>query len=224
MFSGLKAGCCLFSWGGGGGVPHAVALFPTEFQQRVGPSRHQSHFPNEQIVFSSSLNLIFEPICAGSFLLFVFLTLSTPGPTVIIGLRPLLGAQLLFNSSNDFAEHEKKKAPVLGFCLPFRCWLFTKSLHFSVELAFLALLRKPQPEPCPLLYPQKRARWLPMGVCGDSSPHCMHLHGDNVESLSGGWGGNRGIPVLESPSLPVRKGRMWWSRKGPGLGKNLLTC
>lgn len=146
MFSGLKAGCCLFSWGGGGGVPHAVALFPTEFQQRVGPSRHQSHFPNEQNVFSSSLNLICEPICAGSFLLFVFLTLSTPGPTVIIGLRPLLGAQLLFNSSNDFAEHEKKKAPILGFCLPFRCWLFTKCLHFSVELAFLALLRKPQPE------------------------------------------------------------------------------
>ena len=66
-------------------------------------------------MFSSSLNLIFEPICAGDFLLFVFLTLSTPGRTVIIGLRPPLGAQLLFNNSNDFAEHEKKKAQFWDF-------------------------------------------------------------------------------------------------------------
>ena len=100
---------------------------PPEFQQRVGPSRHQSHFPNEQIVFSSSLNLIFEPICAGNFLLFVLLTLSAPGPTVIIQQLPPLGAGLLFNNSNDFTAYEKKKALIPGSCLPFRCWLFTES-------------------------------------------------------------------------------------------------
>lgn len=46
-------------------------LSPPEFQLCTGHSRHQSHFPNEQIVFSSSLSLIFEPICAAiSFSLF----------------------------------------------------------------------------------------------------------------------------------------------------------
>ena len=125
--AGLKVASCLFFQGKEGGCPHTLVLFPPEFQQRLGPSCHQSHFPNEQIVFSSSLNLIFEPICAGNFLLFVLLTLSAPGPTVIIRQLPPLGARLLFNSGNDFAAQGKKKAPIPRSCLPFRCWLFTET-------------------------------------------------------------------------------------------------
>lgn len=63
MASGLIAACSLFS-------PEepllcgAFTLLCSEFQLHTGHARHWSHFPNEQIVFSSSLSLIFEPICA----------------------------------------------------------------------------------------------------------------------------------------------------------------
>lgn len=63
MASGLLAACSLFS--PEEPLPRrAFTLLCSEFQLHTGHARHWSHFPNEQIVFSSSLSLIFEPICA----------------------------------------------------------------------------------------------------------------------------------------------------------------
>lgn len=75
---------------------------------------------------------------------------------------------------------------------------------------------------------------LPRGVCEEvsptSSPRVPPCHFSPCTYIETMWslgpvaGEGTGIIVLESLSLSGRKGRMWWSRKGSGLGKTLPTC
>lgn len=78
-------------------------------------------------MFSSSLNLVLEPVCAGNLFLFVSLTCGHSQPHLNYRASLATGSAAPVQQHKDFAEHEKKKALNLGFCLPFRCWLFTKS-------------------------------------------------------------------------------------------------
>lgn len=117
MASGLIAACSLFS-------PEeplpcgAFTLLCSEFQLHTGHARHWSHFPNEQIVFSSSLSLIFEPICAAiSSSLFCWpWALSQPHRNYGLSRHWECGP---FSHRNDLAEHEEERGPIPGSLSPF---------------------------------------------------------------------------------------------------------
>lgn len=112
MASGLIAACGLFSLEEP--LPcGAFTLLRSEFQLHTGHARHWSHFPNEQIVFSSSLGLIFEPICAAiSSSLFCWpWALSQPHRNYGLSCHWECGT---FSHRNDLAEHEEERGRIPG--------------------------------------------------------------------------------------------------------------
>lgn len=139
---------------------------------------------------------------------------------------PAAGSPAPVQHNNDFAEREKKKAPILGFCLPLRCWLFTKS-------SFQCGLRISQRHvgshglccvSCSL--PQSEPAGSP-GLCARTAvPHtytltssvtsliiALHAFSLRHVSLFCGCEGNKGVIILKSRALPGRKGKMWQSRR-----------
>lgn len=164
------------------------------------------------------MNLIFEPICAGNFLLFVLLTPSALQPRHNYRASPAAGSAAPVCSTNHSAGHEEKKALMPAF-VSLSDIGYLQRLHFSVELEFPSDMWKSVARAVPSLLPE-RAGLLPRGgIPSPCSPrghiahHCFHPF-PNIMSLSWSCGGSRGII---KQGLPGRK-------EGCGGGERGQPC